>query len=379
MMQKLLPFLLTVFFWVKSCFAVILVQPQEGEWQTVEKVSLFQLVENHTLILKDIDPTLAQQFVESGLSEKDFLSNKIAQNFPGKRFLIHDVPATMVDLVVLNRDLFKKVPADVFTHREYNDWDLPQKAFFFFDVTNFVTVHLLDDQPLEDKLHFLLGGMVESVAQKSGGDLLRTTKFDVLKEAVEREYQAIQNNQFIFFRGTNGVVINGLRLIDCSVDTHNLQVIHQIPTREFYCLMRAFSYGASLLGGFLRDPKACAFEYMAKYCDYGYSLALEKPYFFSPLGRKLWCMPRVHPVFQVLAEGEAFHPRTNGSILDGPNYTNIPYDKNWDYKALAIHMSELLHTRSNLLTRYKNLVTSDTHGQEKENLRQAHADLLQCF
>lgn len=373
----------TMLCFTKAVSAVILVVPDENDWDESERHCLFRVIEEHSIFPCGLTSETAQSYLKSNLTEKEFVQENISRLFPKKSFRIEDVPATLVDIATLHENFFK-----LYERKDDNlgdwchtrKWSENTRENIYFGVSKMVLSAVDQEKSHEEALKILFQGIPKKFQE---GSFVRVKKdlnsqISILKEGLRQEENALKKDSFVWFRGTKGVTINGIgQVLDFPIDLSSpsehskLECFHTRSPEEQFESMQSFSFGVSLLAGFF-DNGACAYcsAISGSNC---YALQIPKKYFFSATGNELWRMPNVNSTLQVLSVGEHFHPRSNGNKVKG-----VPlflFNSKLDYKKLTLAMSDLLLNNTTLIQYNREVVTENSHSEIKKDFHEAYQKL----
>lgn len=384
-MFRFIFFVFTILCFIKSASAVILVIPDEKDWNESERRSLFQTIEEYSILSGGLTPEIARSYVESNLTEKEFIQESISKKFPKKSLRIKDVPATLVDIATLHENFFTLYEREDDNLNDFlptNQWSENTRMHIYFAISAMVLSTVDQEKSYEDALKVLFEGIAKKFQEDSSFVRLKNdldSSVSLLKEGLEQEENALKSDSFVWFRGSKGEKVNDTeQVLNFPIDLSELSKstkltdFHTLSPEEQFKSMQSFSFGVSLLAGFAADSRACTYSYAigGRHC---YALQIPKKYFFTEPGNKLWLMPNVNPVLQVISGGERFHPRSIGRKVDG--HSRFLFDPTLDYKKLALAMSNLLLNNTILIQYNCEIVTENSHGEIKKDLHTAYQKL----
>lgn len=374
--------ILTLF--AQASSAVILAIPDEKDWDEPSRSQLFKMLEDHSIFLNKLDSEKARSYVESNLTEQEFIEQEISKQFPNKKVQIADVPATLVDMGALNEEFFMLYPRTDNNLQEWLgpiEWPEEQKVNFYFNVSKLVLSAVQNEGSYERALNALFSNIAPLHKGKFSFQHMKRdldSQNSRVREALRLETEALQEDSFVWFRGIKGVDIKNYGMaLDCPISQKSLKNFSSLTQKECFESMRSLSFGASLLAGITGDPKACAYSIAKTTSTKLYSLTLPKKSLLSEEWKGLWYKPNGHPALQALERGEFFHPRLNGGVVEG--YPLFHFDDTLNYKDFTRLTSRLLLENSSLIVFEDSVVTPDSHLEEKAKFREVHQRLYDFF
>ncbi|MBX9787238.1 MAG: hypothetical protein K2Y08_07875 [Alphaproteobacteria bacterium] len=368
---RFLPFLSLFMLFTHVTSGVILVVPDEKDWDESGRTHLFRMLEDHSILLNRLEPKKARSYVESNLSEKAFIQQEIFKQFPNKKVQIEDVPATLVDIAAFNKSL--NCGEDSYDYEELADRNILEKTKrdFYFHVSKLVTSVIKNQKSDEGALQALFEDVTPGFKKNYRFlDIKKdlNSQNSLVKQGLMLERKALEKDSFVWFRATRGVNIENYGLgLDCTINQKSLMKFHSLDQKGVFDNMFSLSFGTSLLAGIYSDLSACAYMVAKGEDKFVYSLTLPKKSFLSEEWKGLWHMPKTHPAFQVFGSGERFHPRLNGSHLSGGFNYIFKYDNSIKYKDLTLLASRLLLENTTIVT--------PMSPTKKERFREVHQGL----
>lgn len=139
-----------------------------------------------------------------------------------------------------------------------------------------------------------------------------------MKRAIEIEYQAQNNDNFVIYRGAN-----------VTDDEQDPSTSKNDPINKR--LNRSISFGSTLLGGIFLDKGACAYCYMSDFEErpVGYALLIKKKEYAQGQLSNMFYIPPLITLLDLLGKGEFFHTRTK--VPDLKNVTPLSFQKAYEF------------------------------------------------